>query len=103
MHRSDVWPIHDSERSESPVHGGGFPHSGAPEHWWYGVACDTFPAKARPPSRLQNQLPGLPWLSELSFRMPPVPDSGARSEEHTSELQSRENLVCRLLLEKKKK
>src|SRR5690606_42158301 len=26
----------------------------------------------------------------------------ARSEEHTSELQSRENLVCRLLLEKKK-
>src|SRR5436309_11980528 len=30
-----------------------------------------------------------------------VPDP--RSEEHTSELQSRENLVCRLLLEKKKK
>src|SRR5690606_18377290 len=29
--------------------------------------------------------------------------TGFRSEEHTSELQSRENLVCRLLLEKKKK
>src|SRR5690606_40972841 len=28
--------------------------------------------------------------------------SKVRSEEHTSELQSRENLVCRLLLEKKK-
>src|SRR5690606_40302383 len=28
--------------------------------------------------------------------------NGWRSEEHTSELQSRENLVCRLLLEKKK-
>src|SRR5690606_41672977 len=28
-------------------------------------------------------------------------DIGPRSEEHTSELQSRENLVCRLLLEKK--
>src|SRR5690606_40482655 len=28
---------------------------------------------------------------------------GLRSEEHTSELQSRENLVCRLLLEKKNK
>ena len=27
---------------------------------------------------------------------------GARSEEHTSELQSRRDLVCRLLLEKKK-
>src|SRR5690606_40663246 len=31
------------------------------------------------------------------------PDAAGRSEEHTSELQSRENLVCRLLLEKKKK
>src|SRR2546427_7866709 len=30
-------------------------------------------------------------------------DGGARSEEHTSELQSQSNLVCRLLLEKKKK
>src|SRR3712207_8154184 len=29
--------------------------------------------------------------------------SGMRSEEHTSELQSRQYLVCRLLLEKKKK
>src|SRR3712207_7133303 len=29
--------------------------------------------------------------------------SGTRSEEHTSELQSRQYLVCRLLLEKKKK
>src|SRR5690606_41081612 len=28
-------------------------------------------------------------------------DLGRRSEEHTSELQSRENLVCRLLLEKR--
>src|SRR5690606_41581160 len=35
----------------------------------------------------------------------PVPHADLllhRSEEHTSELQSRENLVCRLLLEKKK-
>src|SRR5438874_2421898 len=29
-------------------------------------------------------------------------DAGGRSEEHTSELQSRRDLVCRLLLEKKK-
>src|SRR5690606_40672966 len=34
---------------------------------------------------------------------PPRPLVHTRSEEHTSELQSRENLVCRLLLEKKKK
>src|SRR3712207_7351688 len=32
-----------------------------------------------------------------------LPPRGARSEEHTSELQSRQYLVCRLLLEKKKK
>src|SRR5690606_41416930 len=32
-----------------------------------------------------------------------VVTNNLRSEEHTSELQSRENLVCRLLLEKKKK
>src|SRR5690349_23097094 len=30
-------------------------------------------------------------------------EAAARSEEHTSELQSRRDLVCRLLLEKKKK
>src|SRR5690242_21052631 len=41
------------------------------------------------------------------FRLPIVPkrvnQHDARSEEHTSELQSHVNLVCRLLLEKKKK
>src|SRR2546428_2680151 len=43
---------------------------------------------------------------EVPFRME-IAGSGAgdfhRSEEHTSELQSRSDLVCRLLLEKKKK
>src|SRR5690625_6014501 len=39
------------------------------------------------------------WMaSETSFALP-----SPRSEEHTSELQSRGHLVCRLLLEKKKK
>src|SRR6266700_5458381 len=36
-------------------------------------------------------------------RLPNGRRTPQRSEEHTSELQSRENLVCRLLLEKKKK
>src|SRR5690606_39630847 len=47
--------------------------------------------------------PAMPITS--SSPMPPIHASiGAiRSEEHTSELQSRENLVCRLLLEKKNK
>src|SRR5258707_5240102 len=35
----------------------------------------------------------------IELRLPDLP----RSEEHTSELQSRQYLVCRLLLEKKKK
>src|SRR2546430_4699891 len=34
-----------------------------------------------------------------SLAVPP-PDGSSRSEEHTSELQSQSNLVCRLLLEK---
>src|SRR5690606_40934435 len=41
-------------------------------------------------------------LSDRTYRCDKCSNS-IRSEEHTSELQSRENLVCRLLLEKKKK
>src|SRR2546422_7489798 len=40
-------------------------------------------------------MPPSSWLEEARHRL--------RSEEHTSELQSRLHLVCRLLLEKKKK
>src|SRR5690606_41156949 len=47
---------------------------------------------------------GLAQLEEASALITPrAADLLTRSEEHTSELQSRENLVCRLLLEKKKK
>src|SRR6266704_6973535 len=41
----------------------------------------------------------VPWAPGPHF----MTDSLARSEEHTSELQSRFDLVCRLLLEKKKR
>src|SRR3712207_8288698 len=43
------------------------------------------------------------FLRQVAFAFPMVnsPLSGPRSEEHTSELQSRQYLVCRLLLEKK--
>src|SRR3712207_7278018 len=46
----------------------------------------------------------LPQLTPPSLRGGPVwpLTTGSRSEEHTSELQSRQYLVCRLLLEKKK-
>src|SRR5690606_37476935 len=46
------------------------------------------------PDFIQNMM-DKKWLGSKSGQ-------GFRSEEHTSELQSRENLVCRLLLEKKK-
>src|SRR2546430_11473213 len=62
----------------------------------------SIPHKARPPRLRRLQLPivrlsGPAWtygVKDVEFE---------RSEEHTSELQSQSNLVCRLLLEKKKK
>src|SRR2546429_1536996 len=42
-------------------------------------------------------------LSTMVVRPAPLRPTSERSEEHTSELQSRLHLVCRLLLEKKKK
>src|SRR2546430_12688794 len=51
---------------------------------------------------LFRTVPPLPRNTfEISVTCPQ--DDFARSEEHTSELQSQSNLVCRLLLEKKKK
>src|SRR5260221_10010584 len=52
--------------------------------------------------------PGVHQVSGMSWpRNPPISfqdfDKVLRSEEHTSELQSHSDLVCRLLLEKKKK
>src|SRR5260370_16344869 len=49
------------------------------------------------------QLPGFP-AAQMSAPLlqPSSPLTFGRSEEHTSELQSHLNLVCRLLLEKKK-
>src|SRR5688572_31146350 len=44
-----------------------------------------------------------PTASQLAHRAHPKTSREPRSEEHTSELQSQSNLVCRLLLEKKKK
>src|SRR5438445_8088787 len=52
-------------------------------------------ARLRPPHRARGHRPGA--AAVLDEHRP------ARSEEHTSELQSRQYLVCRLLLEKKNK
>src|SRR5260370_23755459 len=48
-----------------------------------------------------DRLPAPARLSHRALRVLPLP-LDRRSEEHTSELQSHLNLVCRLLLEKKK-
>src|SRR5690242_20904982 len=53
-------------------------------------------ARWRPPA----DAPAAPARSATT---PATSPPGSRSEEHTSELQSHVNLVCRLLLEKKKK
>src|SRR2546427_3434947 len=53
------------------------------------------------PAQRAREIQASPWRgSALEFFFQPRP--GRRSEEHTSELQSQSNLVCRLLLEKKK-
>src|SRR2546430_8971526 len=53
-----------------------------------------------PPPPVLNEPPKpRPWV----MVRPAIRTDAARSEEHTSELQSQSNIVCRLLLEKKKK
>src|SRR5438876_8925506 len=60
-------------------------------------ASRPIPARARPPDIARSFARSCrgPWRQERGAR--------PRSEEHTSELQSPVHLVCRLLLEKKKK
>src|SRR5439155_11610277 len=69
------------------------------------AACAT-PGIALPSGPTISARPGArPVLASASAIMPGMMkmNTGRRSEEHTSELQSRGHLVCRLLLEKKKK
>src|SRR6266480_3390760 len=71
-----------------------------------GFVTDREQVEAAQPPR---HLLGAPIFPEQLLDLHPVGRGeplvapGARSEEHTSELQSHVNLVCRLLLEKKKK
>src|SRR5438270_3840256 len=61
-------------------------------------------ASARKPARICCSTRTIRCIGSLGGRgRSPPPRLGIRSEEHTSELQSQSNLVCRLLLEKKKK
>src|SRR2546426_4206747 len=60
--------------------------------------------RSPPASKRKREMPPVKWdvtkSSPAALKETPI---GPRSEEHTSELQSPCNLVCRLLLEKKKK
>src|SRR5438046_7590687 len=58
-------------------------------------ACCAIPTQA-PASKNSHKHASSPWFLTAKYETP------NRSEEHTSELQSLTNLVCRLLLEKKK-
>src|SRR2546430_4437664 len=49
-----------------------------------------------------TECPSGSFTTKLRFPFASLPTLAGRSEEHTSELQSQSNLVCRLLLEKKK-
>src|SRR5258707_9800707 len=54
-------------------------------------------------SALEFETTAQPASANCGSNSAAIDASRARSEEHTSELQSRQYLVCRLLLEKKKK
>src|SRR5690606_39660102 len=73
------------------------PHASAPAGGSGGSGLQAVLGGARRTAARRRRGPGpVDHLLELLAHL-------ERSEEHTSELQSRENLVCRLLLEKKRK
>src|SRR5690606_40602726 len=64
------------------------------------LACWALPRLTAKP--VSNSPPMISMIQLMLMCYPCADEKSVRSEEHTSELQSRENLVCRLLLEKKK-
>src|SRR2546429_2448390 len=69
------------------------------------TACGAWLDGPAPMTRNRSVRSRAPLISAaISLTLPGLTGTGtARSEEHTSELQSRLHLVCRLLLEKKNK
>src|SRR2546421_8907528 len=65
----------------------------------YTTLFRSFPVKPTNSSRPRDSTSAKPFCCK---RRTSMPNLNRRSEEHTSELQSRSDLVCRLLLEKKK-
>src|SRR5690606_40314233 len=110
---SDTAPIptFPRKRGKGPVHGEKLQTAPPPPLAGEGRGGGRFRSprstvsrRTLPPSRPSPASRGRGRFTARRFRPRPLPRlRGRRSEEHTSELQSRENLVCRLLLEKKKK
>src|SRR5258708_9763905 len=96
--RSTLFPYTTLFRSQE--HGMLFEHA-------FTNACMCSPARSTLMSGYFPAQHGVKYTLELDMPAPQYPDisverAGERSEEHTSELQSPDHLVCRLLLEKKK-
>src|SRR5688572_32274677 len=68
-----------------------------------GRPADRHHRDGRDPGRGRDDLRDRPVRRDARLRLRGRHHQLERSEEHTSELQSQSNLVCRLLLEKKKK
>src|SRR2546427_504920 len=71
-----------------------------------GDGCDAEPGFSGGMGEVMSELDGFQVIGSMPVHQPRAFAQGdfhKRSEEHTSELQSQSNLVCRLLLEKKKK
>src|SRR5690349_23911247 len=76
-------------------------HASDPIAWWTPDLLFSKPDWLREP-RGYDVLPQTLWIPVVTFLQVSADMAVAvRSEEHTSELQSRRDLVCRLLLEKK--
>src|SRR3712207_8571599 len=91
--RSTLFPYTTLFRSSSRAAPG---HSGGE----MGRARNSSPSRRETSARTEASPK---TIGTHTSRMRGSPSTRTRSEEHTSELQSRQYLVCRLLLEKKKK
>src|SRR5438034_3705198 len=88
--RSELVEVHRCDQREALVVKGLFESEGIP------VVARSRIAHSVHPFTVGSQ-------GEVILLVPREPTVNGRSEEHTSELQSHSDLVCRLLLEKKKK